>query len=132
MLGFEADQVQLRVVLAAFEPGRDELVPQAIDHRAVVVDDELALDRGEQLMTLGREVQRRPMRMSHRAREIGVVGREKPDGTARVFVVQDLRGHRLAVAVLATDEAEHGDAIAGEGFPEFRFDFGIRHKNAPR
>jgi hypothetical protein len=124
--------VQSRIVLAALEPGRDELVPQAIDHRAVVVDDELALDGGEQVVTLGREVQRCAMRMPHLAREIGVVRGEEPDGSARVFVVQDLRGHRLAVAGRAADEAEHGDAVAGERLPEFRFDFGIRHGNAPR
>jgi hypothetical protein len=70
--------------------------------------------------------------MSHGAREIGVVRGEEPDGAARVFVVQDQRGHRLAMAGLATDEPQHDDAIAREGLPEFRFDFGIRHKNAPR
>jgi hypothetical protein len=45
-----------------------------------------------------------------------------------MFVVQDLRGHRLTMASLAADEPQHGDSIAREGFPEFRFDFGIRHE----
>ena len=60
-LGLEAHQLQSRIVLAALEPRGHEAVPQPINRRAIVVQYQLAVQRREQVVTLGCEVGDRAM-----------------------------------------------------------------------
>jgi hypothetical protein len=39
--------------------------------------------------------------------------------------VQELRRHRLRVTFVDASQRQHGGAVAGEGLPEFPFDFGF-------
>src|SRR5688572_15641561 len=126
VIRIEADELQLGILLAAFEPRRDVPVPEPVDHRAVVALRELAFDEREQVMTLRGEMQRRATGLIQLAHEVGVLRREEPDGTARTLVVQDLRAHGLAVSALDADEPEHRHAIALQRPPEFVFDFRFR------
>ena len=89
---------------------------------AIVVERQLAVQRREQVVTLGCEVQRPRDATAQRLHQIGLLRGEEPDGAALVFVVQDLRGHRLAVSFLDAREPEHHGAIALERLPEFRFE----------
>src|SRR5688500_8998045 len=100
-LGIEADQLQIGIVLAALEPGRDETIPQPLEGRAVVVQHQFAVQRGEQVMSLGNEVRDGAMSLPHGFDEVGVLGGEKPDGSGTLVAVQ-LRGHGLGMAFFDT------------------------------
>ena len=52
----EAEQDEFGIILAAFVPGGDEAVPQPVDRCPVVVERERAVDAGEEVVVLGREM----------------------------------------------------------------------------
>src|SRR5688500_10008938 len=61
------------------------------------------------------------------AKQVSLTGGEEPHRSAGVFVLlEQLRGHGLAVAILDAREAQHHRTVALERFPEFRFDFRFR------
>src|SRR4051794_2685706 len=87
VLGVEAQQQQLWICLAAFEPGSDVGIPQLVDDGGVVDSAQGAVHCCEQIVSLGREMQLRAMRGAGVAREIGVPGGEEPDGAAALLVL---------------------------------------------
>ena len=55
LVGIEPQQDDVGVVAAALVPGGDAAAPQPVDHRRIVLDQQRAVDRGEQVVVLGGE-----------------------------------------------------------------------------
>jgi hypothetical protein len=124
----EAEQGERGVVASFREPRLDLVRPETVDQRGVVIDDQLAVDAAEQVMSLGDILRHRGGPLLQSGDQAVVAAGEEPD---RAVGLVELSGHRLAVVVGAV-QADHQERAFFQFLPETVPDFAVgRHDNAP-